>query len=338
MRSISAGPVDIRWTDSLPVYASEPFLRWDGDRFGWIGGKDESGRLVCVLPYSIIRKACLRLVRFRTATIPVAGALDVQEERSFLASVVEYFRRGGMDLIAPSGNTAVFRTYPEGAAAAAYGTIIRELNQPETEMLAAVRKSYRQNIRKAQAAGVQIKSGPEYLDAAYALTADTLRRSGAHFMDYRTFRRRVESAGEFVKIFVAEHGGIIQGCMVAPFSRHTAYNTYAGSKTEPVLGSMHLLHWEAMRRFSAMGVARFDFQGVRINPEKGSKQEGILTYKQGFGGTLLQGFAWKYPLRRLTAAVYSLAARWMLGGDIVDVEQARVVQGAATGVTCSDVR
>jgi len=83
---------------------------------------------------------------------------------------------------------------------------------------------------------------------------------------------------------------------------------------------MNLLHWEALRYFRAMGVQYFDFQGVRIRPAKGSKQEGILTYKQGFGGTLVEGYLWKYPLRRLTATAYSLAVRLMIGGDVVDQE------------------
>jgi lipid II:glycine glycyltransferase (peptidoglycan interpeptide bridge formation enzyme) len=84
---------------------------------------------------------------------------------------------------------------------------------------------------------------------------------------------------------------------------------------------MHLLHWEAMREFRKLGVRRFDFQGVRVNPEKGSKQEGILSYKKGFGGQLVQGYLWKHALRPLKGMAYSLAARLLQGGDIVDREQ-----------------
>jgi lipid II:glycine glycyltransferase (peptidoglycan interpeptide bridge formation enzyme) len=123
-----------------------------------------------------------------------------------------------------------------------------------------------------------------------------------------------------VRVFVAEHEGVIQGCMISPFSERTAYNCYAGSKPEPVLGSMHLLHWEAIRQFRAMGVKQFDFQGVRINPEKGSKQEGIKNYKQGFGGSLMQGYFWKYSFRPLKSIAYAVGVRLFMGGDIVDQE------------------
>jgi lipid II:glycine glycyltransferase (peptidoglycan interpeptide bridge formation enzyme) len=125
---------------------------------------------------------------------------------------------------------------------------------------------------------------------------------------------------------VAEHDGAIQGCMVAPFSDHTAYNCYAGSRPEPILGAMHLLHWEAMRQFRALGVKQFDFQGVRINPDKGSKQDGIMHYKQGFGGRLVQGYLWKYSFRPLGSAAYSVAVRLLMGGDIVDQERRKLVR------------
>ena len=70
-----------------------------------------------------------------------------------------------------------------------------------------------------------------------------------------------------------------------------------------------------------MGVKRFDFQGVRIDPEKGSKQDGIANYKKGFGGEFVKGYTWKYALRPLKAVGYSLAVRLLMGGDIVDLER-----------------
>jgi len=326
MHNLTAAPVDIQWDSDLPIYASESFLNSDGGQFGWIGGKDSDGSLRCVLPYGIIQKPGLNMIRFKTQTIPLVEEFSLEAEKAFLAAVVAHFRSAGADVIIPSGNTAIFRTYPDGAAAAPYGTFIKDLTKPEAELLSEIRKTYRQNIRKAEAAGVQIKCGLEYLDVSYDLVFTTLQRSGSKFKSYADFKRRVEALGEYVKIFVAEHEGVIQGCMVAPFSRHTAYNCYAGSRPQPALGAMHLLHWEAIRQFRALGVQRFDFQDVRINPEKGSKQEGISNYKQGFGGELIQGFLWKYPLRPLKSIAYSVGVRLLMGGDIVDQEQTKLEQ------------
>lgn len=318
---LKVGPAKINWSSGLSIFASERYLKTVGDEYGWIGGTDESGQLRCVLPYTVIRKLGFRLVRFRVETVPLAADLTLAEEQSFLNSVMEYFRSSGADMIIPSGNTALFKTYPNRAQAAPYGTYINDLSQSEEALFSKVRKTYRNNIRRAMKAGVQIKSGIEYLDASYQLIAETLKRSDADVIKgYDDFKRSVLGLGENVKIFIAEHEGVIQGCLVSPFSNYCAFNWYCGSQPEPVLGSMHLLHWEAMLQFRAMDVKRFNFQGVRINPEAGSKQEGISTYKKGFGGEMVQGYAWKCSLNSLKFAAYSVAFRLLKGGDVVDSE------------------
>jgi lipid II:glycine glycyltransferase (peptidoglycan interpeptide bridge formation enzyme) len=285
-----------------------------------MGGLDASDKLRCVLPYTLTRKLGLRMVRFRFETISLGSALDDLEERVFLDSTVEHFRRRQMDIVIPSNNTALFRTYPVGAIAAPYGTLINDLTLSEEALMSGIRKTYRSNIRKALEAGVTIKCGLHYLETSYHLIADTLKRSGIKFKSFEEFKAMILGLGDQVKVYVAEHAGVVQGCMVSPFSEYGAYNWYAGSRPEPVLGSQHLLHWEAMRQFRTLGVKRFNFQGVRIDPEKASKQEGILNYKKGFGGTFVRGYMWKYSLHALKYAAYSAAMRWLMGGDIVDQE------------------
>jgi lipid II:glycine glycyltransferase (peptidoglycan interpeptide bridge formation enzyme) len=317
---LTATPVEINWHSGLPIYASEAFLKAVGDEYGWVGGTDDSGHLRCALPYTVIRKACFRMVRFRVETIPLEGELDVESERSFLNSAIEYFRSAGADMIIPANNTALFQTYPDGAVIAPYGTFIKDLGQTEEVLWNEIATDYRQNIRKAIKERVHVKSGMEYLDTSYNLVAHTLKRSNVKW-NYSDFKSIVLALGENVRIFIAECEGVVQACMVAPFSEHSAYDWYSGTISKPVRGAMHLLTWEAIRQFHGMGVKLFNFQGVRINPEKGSRQEGIRNFKMRFGGRLVQGYMWKYSFRPLKFAAYSIAARLLLGGDIVDVER-----------------
>lgn len=310
----------MQWHSELPIYASEMFLKTVGDEYGWIGGTDPAGRLRCILPYTVVRKPGFRMVRFRVETVALDGALELEEERSFLNSAMEYFRSTGTDLILPASNNTIFQTCPDGAKAAPYGTFIKDLRQPEEAMLSEVHTDFRQNIRKAAKTGVQIKSGVEYLDTAYELIAATLMRSGMKFRNHSEFKTILQGLGANVKIFVAEQGGVLQACMVSPFSQHTAYDWYSGTIPRPARGAMHLLLWEAILEFHRMGVKYFNFTGVRINPEKGSKQEGILNFKMRFGGKLVQGYMWKYSFRPLKFAAYSVAVRLLKGGDIVDQE------------------
>jgi len=323
-RMIKAQPIPIQWDQSLPVFAKEEFLRAVGDDYGWLGGIDESGRLRCVLPYTIVRKAGLRMVRFRVETIPCAADLDVVEEKSFLNSVVQHFRSAGADVIIPPTNNTLFRTYPEGANPAPYGSYVIDLRQPDEVLWRNVSKTTRSNIRAAQKDGVTIREGFEFIDPAYELIRDTFRRSKLAFMNRDSFRRFAHSLGENGKLLMAEYQGVPQSYSLFAFSTPCAYWIYGGNIQGQHQGAMKLLQWEAILLFRKLGVHKFDFFGARINPPKGSKQEGINLMKKHLGATLAQGYMWKYSLRPWRAWVYSTSVRVLRGGDIVDQEAHRL--------------
>jgi hypothetical protein len=319
--SIRAIPVGIDWNPGLSIFASEQFLKAVGDEYGWLGGSDDSGKLRCILPYTIIQKAMVRMVRFRVETIPMEEVFSVEQEISFLDSVVEYFRSIGAGLIIPATTNTIFRTYPHGAIAAPYGTYIIDLSQPEETLWGNLHSKHRNVIRNAIKKDVRVLSGMEHANTAYRLVRDTFKRSALPFMDYHDFMRMVRGLGQNVKIFVADHKQVVQGCAVIPFSNKSAYYVYGGSVPEPLTGAMNLLQWEAIRYFRGLGVKRYDFCGVRINPEKGSKQASLMMFKERFGPQLFQGYMWKCSLSPVKSILYSLAVRLFRGGDIVDAER-----------------
>jgi hypothetical protein len=318
---MKAIPVDINWSPDFSIFASEPFLKAVGDECGWLGGMDPSGELRCVLPYTIVRKAIFRMVRFRVETIALSEDLTIDEEKSFLNSAMQYFRSIGADMTIPATTNTIFRTFPEGADVAPYGTYILDLDSPEEDLMSNLSASHRRKVRQAMKSGAKIHSGREYMETAYTLVRDTFKRSSISFMDFNSFSRMIDSLGDNVKILVAEYEGVVQGAIVVPYSIYSAYYVYGGSIPSPSVGSMNLLHWEAIRQFRSEGVRRYDFVGTRIDPEKGSKQEGLKAFKERFGGDLHQGYMWKYSLNPLKYRLYNLAARMRSGGDIVDAER-----------------
>jgi len=319
-----AKKINIDWHPGLSIYASEPFLKLVGDEYGWLGGFDKSDNLRCILPYTIVRKVVFRLVRFRVETIPLNGEFSAEDEKSFLNSVVTYFRSNGTDMIIPATTNTIFQAYPDGAIAAPYGTFIIDLTQSEDVLWSKLHSKHRNVVRNAIKKGVEIKEGLEQAQMAYELIRDTLKRSKLGFMGYGEYEKFVNSLNDHIKIYVAYSEGIAQGCAVIPYSNHSAYYLYGGSIPKPLSGAMNFLQWEAIRIFRNLGVQRYDFVGVRINPAEGSKQEGLMMYKQRFGGRLVQGYMWKYSIRPLSFAIYSMAVRWLRGGDIVDQEQQKL--------------
>jgi hypothetical protein len=323
--NIEARRIDISWHPGMPIFASGPFLKAVGDDFGWLGGFDRKGELVCILPFTILKKYIVRMVRFRVETIQVKGNLSIAEEKSFLNSAAAYLEKAGADMIIPATTNAIFRTFPDGATAAPYGTYIIDLTQPEEVLWKKLSESHRRKVRLAMKQGVEVAEGVSYIDRAYDLVRDTFKRSRMGFMHRNDFKRYIEGLGENVKISVAIHDSKIHACIIVPFSEYSAYYVYGGSVTEPIAGATNLLHWEAIRSFRKIGVKRYDFVGVRINPEKGSKQEGLSVYKERFGGMLHRGYIWKKSFRPLKYTAYSLGVRLLRDGDIVDQERHKMV-------------
>lgn len=317
--------VDISWNPELPIFASEPFLQATGDEYGWIGGFADNGRLLCVLPYTIVRKAIFRMARFRVETIMLEDTVGIEEEREFLEGAIGYLRSIHVDMVIPATTNSIFRTYPKGADAAPYGSYIIDLCQSEETLWSNLSTSHRRKVRLAMKHGIEIKSGIQYADTAYAFVRNTFMRSKIPFMSYGSFKRYLEGLGDNVKIFLAESNGVVQGCLVVPYSYYCAYYVYGGSIPEPTTGAMNMLHWEAIKEFRERGVKNYDFVGVRIKPIKGSKQEGLSVFKERFGGKLSQGYMWKCSLNRLKYACYSQAVRFLRGGDIVDSERHKLI-------------
>ncbi len=318
----------------MPIYASENFLRAVGDDYGWLGGFDSAGALRCILPYTVLRKGPVRMVRFRVETIPVGSEFGLEEERQFLNEVVRFFRKEKADVIIPATTNTIFRTYPENCKAAPYGTLVVDLTQPEDVLWQNVHSKHKNVIRNATKKGVEIRGGLDYLDNCHALIHDTFARSSMGFMPQDAFVRLVTGLGEQVRVLVALHEGKLQACAVIPFSLHSAYYVYGGTAPRPLSGASNLLQWEAMRLFRSLGVKRYDFCGVRIDPKEGSKQASLVMYKERFGSKLVQGYMWKCQLSRLKGAAYNVAVRLLRGGDIVDKEAGKLdrpaTQAAAT--------
>ena len=334
---MQAKQIEINWHSGLPIFASEPFLRAVSDEYGWLGGVDDSGKLRCILPYTIIHKAIFRMVRFRVQTILLDEDLAIQEEKSFLNSAMEYFRSAGADMVIPATTNTIFRTYPDSADAAPYGSYVIDLRPPEDILWKNIDRITRQNINTALKKGVSIRTGEAHLDATYMLVRDTFRRSQLPFMTYESFERFIRGLGENCEIMIADYQGIVQSYVVFAFSSHCAYAVYAGNISNQHQGANKLLYWEAIRMFRKLGVQSYDFVGARINPEAGSKQEALSLFKKRFGAKLVQGYMWKYSLHPLKYHLYCLAARLRSGGDIVDAERHKLKSCIGLEVDGSEV-
>ena len=314
--------IAINWDDTLPIFSSENYLKTQSDEYGWIGGFKGTD-LRFILPYVKYKKSIFRFLQFQTSTIYVGGEATVGDEKEFLEGAVAFLRREGIDFTLQPPASAVFITHPQRCLYVPFGSYILDLAATEEELWSNVHQKHRNVIRKAQKNDIRIVWGNENVDIAYDLLTQTMDRSNMSFYDREKFGRFMDALDANARIFVAFYDEEPQGCAVIPFSGHSAYYLYGGSIKEPFLGSLNLLHWEAIRYFKSLGVRYYDFVGARVEPEKGSKLEGIQRFKSRFGAEMKVGYLWKVPLHKSKYTLYKSLVSLRDGGkgDIIDQER-----------------
>jgi hypothetical protein len=127
----------------------------------------------------------------------------------------------------------------------------------------------------------------------------------------------VEGLGDALDIGVARVEDEPKACVVNPRSRFGAHCLFAGTADPHTPGAANLLQWEAMLRAKEHGAGLYDFVGVRLDPEPGSKYAGLFQFKTRFGGEVIEGCLWRMPLHGWKYALYGMMKR--MRGDSADI-------------------
>jgi hypothetical protein len=305
--------VEPQWSPELPIFASPQFLKTVSEEYGWAASGDCASEQQTILPYVILTKFGVRLMRFPCSTVSKYG-----DEGRLIEGLPDFARSLRVDVILPANNSALFTRHPSRAEFAHYGTIINDLTISEDAMWKAVTKDHRRRIRQAQTADVEIREGHSYLDAAQRIVADTLRKGGLKFKSSGELKRIADALGENLMVLVAIRNNEVQAAEICPWSQYSAYGWYAGTTENSLPGSSHLLMWETMLRAKRLGAKQFNWCGARVHPT--GKQVGIKDFKLRFGGQFVPGVRWRYAISPLRYKLYCIGARLLYGPDIIDVE------------------
>lgn len=311
--------VDPTWTDDMPIFLSPRWLSSQSPEYGWLTS-ELSPDVRVVLPYAMQHRLLLRWVRLQWGVWSTED-IDVEDERAFLERAVGWFRAHGVDLVAPPPIAAVFATAPRGAISAPFGTLVLDLGSSEDAIWTRMQTRCRNMVRRATADGVTIEWGNHLVGEAHALCAATMGRSDLGFPPLPLLREMVAGLDSWADIGIARLDGVPKASVVIVWSRFGAHCLYAGTAAPVAPGAANLLQWQAIRRAKERGAARYDFMGVRLHPQPGSKYEGMRRFKERFGGELVEGCLWKMPLVRWKWAAYNaLKHARGDGADLIDQE------------------
>ena len=202
-------------------------------------------------------------------------------------------------------------------------TVLLDLDQPEDEILAAMKQKTRYNVRLATRRGVTVRQGDlSDLDLFYRLYAETaerdsfLIRAREYYLDaWATFLER----GQAHLLLAGVEGETVAGLMLFTFGPVAWYMYGASSNRHRKHMPNQLLQWEAIRRANASGCTLYDLWGAPDNGSPGRWDEsdpmwGVVRFKLGLGGQLACGLgAWDYAPSRLAYWFYALAMPRYLG-------------------------
>lgn len=185
-------------------------------------------------------------------------------------------------------------------------TLIIDLDQPEADILAAMKPKTRYNIRLSQRKEVRVlNASVEELPVFYCLYGETARRNGFPAGSYRHFAalfstRDLHPGDPRIIFLLAKRGQeILAGAIVAISGRRALYLFGASANEGRNLMGSYALHWEAIKKARAMGCSAYDMGSVSPADDPGHPFYGMYRFKTGFGGNIVhRNGSWDYLLDR----------------------------------------
>lgn len=231
------------------------------------------------------------------------GNLSIEEQNRFFNDAISVIKKSlNVDIIS-NINTNPTAVYPQNSLFCKFGSYILDLTQPEEALFGGLHSKHRNVVRKAEKDGLTVDFGPQYLNDCAKLMDETFKRQNGYSNASKTLQdlANLKSHCDF---WIVKDGNSIQGCAILLWDKYSSYYLHGGSASHTHSGAMNLLHWKAILKMKERGVHYYDFVGARLNPEEGSKLEGIQRFKSRFGGPMKVGYLWRVELHPFKMRIY----------------------------------
>lgn len=168
-------------------------------------------------------------------------------------------------------------------------TWVLDIQKPDEQLLAGMRKTTRHAIRRATEAGalVTILTGKSGLERFWPLYQATTARHGFVPFSRDFIAAQVEelSASDRLYIPIATYRGQdVAGAMMIHYSDTVFYYHGASLKIDGSIPAAHLLQWHSILEAKKRGATRYNFWGIARDDELNHPFAGITVFKKGFGG------------------------------------------------------
>ncbi len=172
-------------------------------------------------------------------------------------------------------------------------SLLLNLEMSEDEILAQMKRTGRRNLKKAQNAGIKIRSiTPENLTAKdlqdfYTLNQETTIRDGFSGHEQNYYFQFVKKLAPYTQLFFAYYQGHPIATAINTFCHDKAIYYFGASSSESQfrdLRAPYLLQWEMIKVAKQKGCKTYDFTGITPENEPHHPYAGITQFKTRFGG------------------------------------------------------
>ncbi len=289
---------DTDFSNLLPILGQQRYLKIKSSRYGWFVTDNY------ILPYFLDKRSIFTRLVFTTAAVARKSGLTIDDEKLFLDQVIDYVKHHKLcDFIYKAQSNVVFQACPKSSICVPWGTYEVALNKSAEALFNSFNGKSRNAIRKARKEKVTVHHTQD-IDRVYANIKETLQRQASLHYPSKAYLASLLELRDNALFLIAQKENRIQGSLVLLYDAKRGYAMYAGSIATPQVGSLDLLHYEAMLFLQSKGVNIYDFVGTRLHIAKGSKQEGIDRFKRKFNPTLKEGIAFKTVINPLKYYLY----------------------------------
>ena len=166
---------------------------------------------------------------------------------------------------------------------------ILPLEASEDVLLAQMRKTSRQAVKKAIEAGVTVRFSSEVsdLESFWQIYQTTVSRQ--HFTPFsRTFLEKeflcFAQQGKVLLGIASVEGQDVSSAIVILDGKSAYYHHGASTQAFPKISASHALQWKIIQEIKARGFTWYNFWGVVREDQTKHPWHGLSLFKRGFGG------------------------------------------------------
>ncbi|WP_328908170.1 aminoacyltransferase [Streptomyces sp. NBC_00234] len=172
------------------------------------------------------------------------------------------------------------------------------------DLWSGLNQEWRRNVRRAEKAGVEVVVGGEAdLPEFYRLLRITEERDGfrlgrsLEYYERQYAALNAEEPGR-MRLYLARHGGeTLAAHTMVHVGRRVWYQTGASASHRREVRPSNLLQWRMLLDAHALGAEVYDMRGVPSTLDPDDRSHGLLRWKLGTGGEVVQTLGeWERPL------------------------------------------